>query len=173
VPTLILPDAITVTKNTGKLNSNGVELEATTTPLKGLQIQYNFGYTDATYRSLKISQNGNAVDLKGKKQIFTPDVTSLLAAQYVFLVSKKYHMNLIVRGEWDYLGNTYFDLANNIKQSPYSLYNSRVGISTKHVDLFFWAQNIGGKKYIAYAYDFGAVHLGDPETYGVTLRTNF
>ena len=173
VPTLILPDAITVIKNTGKLHSNGIELEAAATPLKNLQIQYNFGYTDAIYRSLKISQNGDAVDLKGKKQIFTPDVTSLLAAQYAFLISKKYHMNLIVRGEWDYLGNTYFDLANNIKQSPYSLYNSRVGISTKHVDLFFWAQNIGGKKYIAYAYDFGAVHLGDPETYGVTLRTNF
>jgi iron complex outermembrane recepter protein len=170
VPTLILPDAITVTKNTGKLNSKGVELEVAATPAKGLQLSYNFGYTDAKYKSLKISQNGEAVDLNGKKQIFTPDVTSLLAAQYAYTISKKQQLSFVVRGEWSYLGNTYFDLANTIKQSAYILFNTRVGISTKHVDLFFWAQNLTGKKYIAYAYDFGAVHLGDPKTYGVTLR---
>ena len=89
VPTLILPDAITVTKNTGKLNSKGAELEMAATPVKGLQLNYNFGYTDAKYKSLKISQNGEAVDLNGKKQIFTPDVTSLLAAQYAYTINKK------------------------------------------------------------------------------------
>jgi iron complex outermembrane receptor protein len=173
VPTLILPDAITVTKNTGKLNSKGAELELASTPVKGLQLNYNFGYTDAKYKSLKISQNGEAVDLNGKKQIFTPDVTSLLAAQYAYTISKKQQLSFVARGEWSYIGDTYFDLANTIKQSAYSLLNTRVGISTKHVDLFFWMQNITGKKYIAYAYDFGAVHLGDPKTYGVTLRVNW
>jgi len=173
VPTLILPDAITVTKNTGKLNSKGAELELAATPVKGLQLNYNFGYTDAKYKSLKISQNGEAVDLNGKKQIFTPDVTSLLAAQYAYTISKKQQLSFVVRGEWSYIGDTYFDLANTIKQSAYSLLNTRVGFSTRHVDLFFWMQNITGKKYIAYAYDFGAVHLGDPKTYGVTLRVNW
>jgi iron complex outermembrane receptor protein len=173
VPTLILPDAITVTKNTGKLNSKGAELELASTPVKGLQLNYNFGYTDAKYKSLKISQNGEAVDLNGKKQIFTPDVTSLLAAQYAYTISKKQQLSFVARGEWSYIGDTYFDLANTIKQSAYSLLNTRVGISTRHVDLFFWMQNITGKKYIAYAYDFGAVHLGDPKTYGVTLRVNW
>jgi iron complex outermembrane recepter protein len=172
VPTLILPDAITVTKNTGKLNSKGAELEMAATPVKGLQLNYNFGYTDAKYKSLKISQNGEAVDLNGKKQIFTPDITSLLAAQYAYMISKKQQLSFVVRGEWNYLGDTYFDLANTIKQSAYSLFNTRAGISTKHIDLFFWMQNITGKKYIAYAYDFGAVHLGDPKTYGVTMRVN-
>lgn len=173
VPTLILPDAITVTKNTGKLKSKGVELELATTPAKGLQIEYNFGYTDAKYKSLKLSQNGDAVNLQGKKQIFTPDITSLLAAQYTYLLNKKQQLHFVVRGEWSYLGTTYFDLANNIKQSPYSLFNTRVGLSSKYIDLFFWAQNLSGKKYIAYAYDFGAVHLGDPKTYGITIRANF
>ena len=172
VPTLILPDAITVTKNTGKLNSKGVELEVAATPAKGLQFSYNFGYTDAKYKSLKISQNGEACNLNGKKQIFTPDVTSLLAAQYAYTINKKRQLSFVLRGEWSYLGDTYFDLANNIKQRAYSLLNTRVGISIKHVDLFFWMQNLTGKKYIAYAYDFGAVHLGDPRTYGVTLRVN-
>jgi iron complex outermembrane recepter protein len=37
----------------------------------------------------------------------------------------------------------------------------------------FWARNLSDKKYIGYAYDFGAVHLGDPKTMGVTLSTGF
>src|SRR6185436_9083236 len=38
VPTLILPDAITVTRNAGKLTSKGIEMEIAATPAKGLQV---------------------------------------------------------------------------------------------------------------------------------------
>ncbi|MEP6844358.1 MAG: TonB-dependent receptor [Panacibacter sp.] len=173
VPTLILPDAITITKNTGKLTSKGAELEIATTPVKGLQLDYNFGYTHAKYKSLKVSSNGETVNLNGSKQIFTPDVTSMLAAQYNVLLSQKQQLKIVARAEWFYIGTTYFDLANNIKQSPYQLLNTRVGISSKHADLFFWGRNITDKHYIAYAYDFGAVHLADPRTYGATLMVKF
>jgi iron complex outermembrane receptor protein len=141
-----------------------------TKPVKGLQVDYNFGYTDAVYKSLKIAQNGETVDMNGKKQIFTPQYTSMLAAQYAHTISKKQDLQIIVRGEWSSFGKEYFDLANNIKQSSYSLLNLRAGIASKHVELFFWGRNLSDEKYIAYAYDFGAVHLGDPKTYGVTLR---
>jgi len=173
VPTLILPDAITVTKNTGKLNSKGIEIEMAAMPVKGLSIGYNFGYTNAVYKSLKVSQGGGEVDLNGKKQIFTPEVTSMLATQYTYTISKKQQLRVVVRGEWSYLGTTYFDLSNTIRQSPYSLFNVRAGVSTKHFDLYFWGRNLGNQQYIAYAYDFGAVHLGDPKTYGITFRASF
>jgi len=169
VPTLILPDAITVTKNTGKLSSKGAELELSAAPVKGLQIDYNFGYTDAKYTSLKVSQNGQSVDLNGRKQIFTPDLTSMLAVQYSHDLGKKQGSKFITRIEWKQLGTEYFDLANTIKQSPYGLINMRIGVSSKHFDLFLWSRNTGNKKYIAYAYDFGAVHLGDRSTYGATF----
>ena len=169
VPTLVLPDAITVTRNTGKLSSKGAELELSATPIKGLEIDYNFGYTHAEYTSLKISQNGESVDLNGKKQIFTPDVTSMLAIQYSCGISEDESVKFVARAEWFYLGTEYFDLANNIKQSPYNLFNTRIGVTSKHFDLFLWNRNIGNQKYIAYAYDFGAIHLGDPQTFGATF----
>jgi iron complex outermembrane receptor protein len=173
LPTLILPDAITVTKNTGALNSRGAELELAATPLKGLQIEYNHGYTNAKYQTLKVSSNGDIVNLDGKRQIFTPDVTSMLALQYSHLVSVRHQIKLVARGEWFYLGRRYFDLANTIAHSSYHLLNTRAGVSCKKLDLFFWARNIANTKYIEYAYDFGAVHLGNPATYGITLRTSF
>lgn len=173
VPTLVLPDAITVTKNTGALNSRGAELELAATPAKGFQIEYNVGYTHSKYQSLKVSSNGDVVNLDGKRQIFTPDVTSMLALQYSYTLDERNEIKLVARGEWFYLGRRYFDLANTIEQASYNLLNTRVGISYKKLDLFFWARNIGNTKYIEYAYDFGAVHLGNPATYGVTVRASF
>ncbi|HVG16935.1 MAG TPA: TonB-dependent receptor [Chitinophagaceae bacterium] len=169
VPTLILPDAITITRNAGELRSKGIELELAGNVIKGLELAYGFGYTNAEYKSLKLSQFGSEVNLEGRKQIFTPDVTSMLAAQYNYLVDGAHGVNLFLRGEWKYLGNHYFDLSNNIKQSAYHLLNARAGVATKCFEFALWGRNITDKAYISYAYDFGAVHLGDPGTYGASL----
>ncbi len=173
VPTLVLPGAFTVTRNAGKLSSKGVELELATTPAKGLELEYNFGFTDAEYKDLKLSQGGASVDLAGKKQVFTPDITSMLAAQYSFDLGTKHNLKLVARGEWMQLGEQYFDLSNNISQDAYSLLNARFGISSRLGELMFWGRNLGDKRYISYAYDFGAIHIGNPRTYGVTLRARF
>jgi len=173
VPTLVLPDAITVTRNAGELTSKGFEIEAAATPLKGLQVDYSFGYTDAEYTELKVSQNGAAVDLKGKKQIFTPNYTSMLALQYGYAIGAKKNLRLVARGEWKLIGKQYFDLNNTIRQNPYDLLNTRFGIAAKNFEIMFWGRNLADEKYISYAYDFGAVHLGNPKTYGVTLIGRF
>ncbi|MEO6839045.1 MAG: TonB-dependent receptor [Ginsengibacter sp.] len=173
VPTLVLPDAVTITKNTGKLTSKGAELEVNSLPVKGLEVDYSFGYTNVKYNSLKLSENNAEVNLAGKRQIFTPDVTSMLAAQYSFEIGHKKNTQLFVRGEWKYLGNQYFDQANTIEQNPYSIFNTRCGINLKKFSIILWGKNLADKKYILYAYDFGAVHLGDPETYGATVSVKF
>jgi iron complex outermembrane receptor protein len=172
VPTLIIPDAVTVTRNAGNLRSKGFEVETMAIPLKDVEVSYNFGYTHATYSTLKLSQNGNEVDLAGNRQVFTPDVTSLLAVQYSIPISKNGPFKIVVRGEWTYIGEEYFDLVNSIRQSPHHLLNARLGVSVKHVDVFLWARNLSDTRYISYAYDFGGIHLGDPKTYGITIRGN-
>lgn len=173
IPTLILPSAITVTRNTGKLISKGVELEAAANPLRGLQLSYSFGYTEAHYASLDVSSNGHAVDLAGKKQIFTPEFTSMFAPQYSLPLSARHHLDLVARGEWFWLGREYFDLKNKISQSAHSIVNIRAGVTVPHLECWFWMRNLGDTKYIEYAYDFGAVHLGDPRTWGITLKTSW
>jgi iron complex outermembrane receptor protein len=170
VPTLVLPDAITITKNAGKLESKGAEIEIAALPVRGLEINYQAGYTNAEYKTLKVPQNGAEADLSGRQQIFTPSITSMLALQYQYSFGGRFPVQLTARGEWQYLGRQYYDLANTIRQSPYNLLNARAGIATKNISLFIWGRNLGNRKYIAYAYDFGAVHLGSPETWGVTLR---
>lgn len=173
VPTLILPDAITVTRNAGKLESKGFEIELAIKPVKNLQVDYNFGYTNAEYTTLKVSQNGNEVDLSGNKQIFTPANTSSLAVQYNIPLKKSGKSQLVFRGEWMQLGDQYFNLANTIKQKSYHLFNTRVGFQHKYWGLYFWGRNLTDEKYVSYAYDFGAVHLGNPLTWGLSLNFSF
>jgi len=172
VPSLVLPDAITITKNAGKLNSKGFELELNAQASKNLYLQYSVGYSNATYTSLQLSQQGSSVNLDGKKQVFSPDMTSLLAAQYSFVI-KPGCSNAFIRAEWKYLGTTYFDLGNSIMQNPYHLVNASAGINCNKMSVQVWSRNLLNQKYISYAYDFGAVHLGDPLNYGLTLSYRF
>ncbi len=173
VPTLILPEGFTITKNSGALDSYGVELETSTMLIKNLQIDYNFGYTHATFKTLDVPENGSEVDLSGNWQLFSPEFTSMLAVQYSIGLSASGRYKFIIRGEWQSLGTQYFDLANNIEQKPYSLLNTRLGFAGDGFELMVWGRNLTDEKYISYAYNFGATHLGDPKNWGVTLRKNF
>jgi len=170
VPTLILPDAITVIKNAGGLVSKGFEAELEGLVVKGLQLTYHFGYTNATYTNGKLSSNGDAVDLDGKHQLFTPDMTSMLVLEYSGALPKLIGVNGFIRGEWYYFGKQYFDLSNNQVQPSYQMLNTSVGISYSFFSISVWMRNITNAKYIAYAYDFGASRLGDPYNYGVTMK---
>ncbi len=170
VPTLILPDAITVIKNAGGLTSKGFEAELEMLALRGLEITWHFGYTHAVYTSGKLSNNGSAVDLDGKHQVFTPDMTSMLAIQYNRAINDSKELNAFARVEWFYFGRQYFDLSNLQTQSAYQLLNASAGISRRQISLTLWFRNISDTRYVAYAYDFGAARLGDPFTYGVTVK---
>ncbi|TAH01441.1 MAG: TonB-dependent receptor [Sphingobacteriales bacterium] len=165
-PTLILPDAITVIRNAGKLNSKGAELEFAASPVKGVELVLNGGLTDATYTELTIPKDGQAVDLSGNKQIFTPAYTAMGVAQYSYPISSK--IRLSARVEVRLFGKQYFDLANSISQDAYNLLHARVGATLGKADFYVWMRNLANTTFIAYGYDFGGVHLGNPRTFGAT-----
>ncbi len=174
-PTLILPQALTVTRNSGNVESKGVELEFLVKPVKGLQIDYNFGYNDAKYKSLKLPNDSLTAEknYNGNQQIFTPSHTSMLAVQYTYNIGGIQNLQLIARVEWRSLGKQYFDLKNTISQDAYNIFNTRFGVSAKNFEVMLWGRNLSNQKYIEYAYSFGGIHLGNPYNYGVTLSGRF
>lgn len=170
VPVLVMPEAIVVTRNAGELRSKGVELELSSQLARGLAAAYTFGYTDARYTSLLGIDGEEGISLKGNRQVFTPDMTSMLMLQYSYPVGERRHTNLVARGEWHYVGTQHFDTANQLKQEGYGLLHARAGIAGSRYEAFLWGRNLTDATYIAYAYDFGAARLGNPATYGITLR---
>ena len=169
-PLLILPDAVTVTQNAGKLRSFGIEFEMIAQIIKGLTVQYNRGITDAKYRKLDGVSNGEQIDLSGKRQVFTPSFNQFIALQYEIKISEN---TWSIRTEYQRNGKQYFDLANTIVQNEYGLLNLRTSFRTRQFDFSVWARNLTGTKYIDYAYDFGAAHLGRPRTIGVGIGYRF
>lgn len=169
MPTLILPEAVTITRNTGRLTSKGLELELKALLFPGLEFSYNFGYTDAEYRSLQLSGDEGEQDLEGNKQIFTPETNSMLSLQYKRNFGKQKGVQGFIRGEWKHLGKQYFDLQNNLVQDPYHLFNAHFGINYREWQITFWGRDISDTRYVSYGYNFGAVRLGNTVTYGVTL----
>lgn len=173
IPTLLLPEAFTITQNAGELKSYGTELELSAAITSKFKLDYSFGYTHATFTDLVVPDNGSEIDLSGNRQLFTPEVTSMLAAQYSIGFGGNSDLKFIVRAEWQYLGRQYFNLENTLEQSPYSLLNTRFGVQGKSFELMFWGRNLADQKYISYAYNFGATRLGDPMNWGVTFRKRF
>tara|TARA_B110000503_G_scaffold122828_2_gene187829 strand:+ start:19294 stop:20856 length:1563 start_codon:yes stop_codon:yes gene_type:complete len=173
IPTLLLPEAFTVTQNAGELKSYGTELELSAAITNKFKLDYSFGYTHATFTDLVVPDNGNEVDLSGNRQLFTPEATSMLAAQYSFGFGSNSNLKFVARAEWQYLGRQYFDLSNTTEQSPYSLLNTRFGVVGKNIEIMFWGRNLTDQEVISYAYNFGATRLDDPMNWGFTLRKNF
>ena len=168
-PTLVLPDAVTVTRNTGDLRSNGLELELETIPVKGLEVGVTAGLTDARYERLLLSVDGGEKDLKGNRQVFSPAHTMMTAIQYSLPSGWKESAGWQARVEWIMTGRTYFDLQNTVYQDAYPLLNTRFGWQDSRTGIHVWVRNLTGSRYIDYAYPFGAAHLGNPRTWGVTF----
>lgn len=170
VPVLVMPEALTMIRNTAQLSSKGVELEMSAL-FSNLEVDYSFGYTDAYYTDLITAQNESPTDLSRNKQIFTPNTTSFLRVQYIRNISRKAGNHFFARVEHKLIGKQYFDLANSISQEKYNLLSARMGIRYRKIEVAFWGANLTNTHYISYAYDFGAIHLGTPRTYGVSLKT--
>ncbi len=175
VPTLVLPDAITVTQNTGRMNSMGAELEATGRLTRHLSVWANAAFTHARYRDLNTAGDGGNVQLKGNRPVFTPEWTGFLGAQYTVPLGRGNRQQVQLGAYGRFVGQQYFNVENTLGQATYGLLNANVGYAFQGFEFILWGQNLANKRYVDYAYDFGfaAVHLGRPATYGITVRKRF
>lgn len=168
-------------ENVGDAQSAGFELEITAIPAKGLQLDGSFGYNPTEYKgfNLKRVNFGTGVEtttaIGGNQLSNAPNHTLFLGAQYEHPVSNT--LKLVVRGELRNLGAQYTDIQNKIEQPSYTLFNSRVGLTSGNYSLFVWVQNLNNERYLAYGNpdsSFGRqARIGAPRTYGVTLTAKF
>src|SRR5699024_8360546 len=174
VSQLILPEALTVTKNVGKLRSFGLEPEFTALLGRYFSVNWNAGYTNAEFTELaKAGEEGGNEDLSGNKQLFSPEFTSNARLRYERGLGDTKTFKLKASAEWQWTGTTYYDLGNTLKQDPYHLFNARIGVQRGPVELSLWTRNIFDTHYVDYAYNFGAAHLGAPATYGASIKYAF
>ncbi len=139
--------------NIGTMGNVGAELEAAAVPAKGLELSCNAAYNQANYLKLPLYNDTDkrTESYAGNQPINTPVVSSMLAAQYTYVLGQGQQQPAVfVRGEWRYTGRYYFDYYNQDSQSGYGLLNARAGVSVRHLELAFWVRNAFDRRYISY-----------------------
>lgn len=158
-----------------KVKSRGVELETAFRVTPNLRLQQSVAYTDTYYTD----DPGNGA-FAGRPMEQSPKWTTVSAISYNFPIGSsglrgtayidgRYVSDQFTSGSTDRLRI----------QEGYALVNARLGLNGAdgawHVDI--WARNLFDKEYArriltSVTGNYGAF-LGDPRTYGITLRYSF
>jgi iron complex outermembrane receptor protein len=174
--------------NVPKVRSEGFEADIQAQPIEDLTLYGALTYDDAIYADYPGAPCGleaitkPSCDLTGRPLAGTPRWAASAGGEY------SHNVPLGAREAQAYLGVDYSyrsSLYSHASDSIYtrlpqlSLVNLRVGLRSDRWDGFFWAKNLGDAQYFTFLQpgsgNSGALYgqLGDPRTYGVTLRLKY
>jgi len=160
-------------RNAGKSASKGVEFSAQVNPVKNLNFQVSYGYTNAKYKEYKESETTN---YDNNYLPMVPQNTVSFGANYTINTNLSWLDNITLHGQYVGTGKLYWNDKNDISQPYYGVFNGKISFVKKQVSVDFWTKNMGGKDYIAYYFtamggDF--VQKGKPFTCGVNMNLKF
>lgn len=168
---------IVETANAGRSHSKGFEMEASWRPVHGLDLSGYLGITHGVYDRF-IGRDGT--NLAGNRLVNTPSITAGLAAQYRWDLGAL-PLSAVVRAEYHYVGDHYFDPENRLKQEGYGLVNLRVGVENDSFSATVFVRNLFDQDYRAFGYrDFAGSPFasdvavaGQPRMIGLTLKARY
>ncbi|NEQ97346.1 MAG: TonB-dependent receptor [Cyanothece sp. SIO2G6] len=146
----------------------GLELDVRAIPLEGLTIIAGFGLTDAEFNDFTDPNTGTSFD--NNSLPYAPDFTYNLAAQY------RAPFGLFARLELQGIGQTFFDIENEVEQGSYAVVNTRLGYEFDQYGIYVFANNLFDTRYIAQGFNIDGTQggsFGEPATYGVQLKASF
>ena len=175
--------------NAARVRLRGVEIEAAGRLGRGFSLSANGSFNDATYRSytnaptpVEFAYAGGptSIDLSGQRVIGASKWTGQVSLDYDAPVSDRLSLT-------GYVNQTYRSATNLLPrisafgyQEGYGLTNAGIGMRSGdgRYALQFWGRNVFDKRYAVGIGSATAVNpfikvLGDPRTYGVTLRGRF
>ena len=145
-------------RNAGEARMAGFELEAQARVTDSLTADLGFGYVHARYESYK-DDGGN--DFSGNTIALVPEYNASFAVKYSFLEG------FYVRPEVRLTGATYWDRANDHKQSPYTTLHMRAGYTADNWEIYIYGDNLTNK----YAFTMAQPMIyGDDALFGTPIR---
>ena len=180
--------------NIPKVRSRGLEGDLAVRPADWLSLTGSIAYTDATYRDYPngptpvealnptaANPGGSPVrDFTGERLAGVPKWATSVGADVTHPVGGSAEGYL--HGDWSYR-SSYYTVASNSRYGlvpGYGLVNARAGVrlgEDGRYDLSVWARNLFDKRYFqtlnVINYGLVSAILGDPGTYGATLKVRF
>ncbi|MEH3159483.1 MAG: TonB-dependent receptor [Sphingomonas taxi] len=181
--------------NIPKVRSRGLEGDLAVRPADWLSLTGSVAYTDASYRDYPngptpvealnptaANPAGSPVrDFTGERLAGVPKWAASLGADVTRSLGTG-EAEAYVHGDWSYR-SSYYTVASNSRYGlvpGYGIANARAGIRLgegQRYDLSVWARNLFDKDYFqtlnVQNYGLVTAILGDPRTYGATLKVRF
>lgn len=160
-----LPSGQTI-YNADRASAWGAELELKVRPAEGLELYAGGGYTRARFDDFNV----DAGDFGGNRINKIPRATVNAGASY------RAGWGGCARVDWRYTGKTYFDEANTVKHSGYSVVDARIGYEQPHYGVYLFARNLFDTEYYSHTYLFQGVPAaspGIPRLIGAEVRASF
>jgi outer membrane receptor protein involved in Fe transport len=132
--------------NAGAARIEGVEAELNATPLSGLSLSANLGYTNARLSEDQISEVVVATGRKGDRLAFVPKWNASGSAEYTWGLTDTF--DGVARVDAAYVGSSYSTLSKvdafRRKVDSYELVNARVGLQAVDSDwnVFLFVNNV-------------------------------
>ncbi|MET0239278.1 MAG: TonB-dependent receptor [Sphingobium sp.] len=171
--------------NVGKVRLRGVEVESAFAIAPGINLSANGAFNDATYRSYKngpapVEYGPTVLDWSGQRLVGSAKWTGQVSFDFDQPINDALHVT-------GYANQTYRSKSNLLnpfsvygRQEGYGLTNAGVGLraSDDSWSLLVWSRNLFDKRYNLGIGTASAVNpflgiLGDPRTYGVTVKGKF
>lgn len=169
--------------NVGASRIRGVEAEINATPVQGLSMTANVGYTDAKLTEDQVSAVVIAAGRKGDRLPFVPKWNVSASAEYIWTLSDS--LEGLVRLDGSYVGSSYSTLAATDafrrKVDEYGLVNARLGVQAPdngwsahlYVNNLFDALAITTKSSSSNTGGLTITHGAPPRTIGLNLTKRF
>jgi outer membrane receptor protein involved in Fe transport len=174
-----------------RIKSQGVDIDTVWLPMHNLSFQGGLTVADTRYdltddelRDLQIRTG--FLGSRGSRLSLAPLYSATLGGTYTVDLPNDYHLRFNAGYKFSSAYNTGSDLDPGKLQKSYSLVNARVvfGPRDERWTVELWADNLFDTQYKQVAFDVGfqnvptnatgvlAAFLGDPRTFGVTLRAH-
>ncbi|WP_299422433.1 TonB-dependent receptor [Sphingomonas bacterium] len=170
-----------ITENAGKARIKGVEVEASATPVRGLEFGGTFAYLDARYVEFTGTPSTIVTgNFNGNRLRQAPEFTASAYGGYTYEFADQ--SSLGIRGTYKYQSLSYYDADNNpITVIPgYDLVDGSITFtsSDKHLELSLWVKNLTQTEYRTHVFSqrdsrVAFALYGEPRTYGLTATFKF
>ncbi len=167
----VFPDGKTTGRmmtNAGKTRSMGVELALNAQVTPALNIGASYGHTDAEF----VRYNDGINDYKGNYVPYVPQNTLAANASYTFYNVGRIADKVQMRVGYNGIGKVYWNEANDMSQSFYSLLSASVYAQKGPVAVELWSKNLTDTDYNAFYFvSVGNAFFskGRPAEFGITL----
>ncbi|MCC8378280.1 TonB-dependent receptor [Xenorhabdus sp. PB30.3] len=141
-------------RNVGKAESKGIELNSQIKPIKGLRLSLgtSIGKSSFTHAT---DTTTDVISYNGKRLPYAPDV--MMNASIDYLINQTFLPgNLYLNAGAHHYSKSYFNEANTLGQSAYTLYDASLSLEMAHgINIKLYGENLGNKKYRASAFQLG------------------